>query len=173
MPALKAARRDPGRARAAPDRLGFRVMILARRWRQELDAELETYGLSHATWRPLLKLSCAGAPLRQHELADLLQVGDPELVRLIDNLERKRLVVRREARDDRRSKRIELTASGRRLADQVEAIIEAFERRIVQGISSADRARCHDVLARIEQRLDELPDELPPAQKPKTRARTP
>lgn len=144
-------------------------MLVARRWRQAVDAELESCGLSHATWRPLLKLACAGEPLRQHDLADLLQVGDPELVRLIDNLERKRLVVRVEAKGDRRAKRIRLTPGGRRLAEQVEAIIGAFERRILQGISTADRARCRDVFARIEHRLDELE----PATKPKTRARNP
>jgi MarR family transcriptional regulator, transcriptional regulator for hemolysin len=169
MPALKAARRAPGRARPAADRIGFHLMYLGRRWRQAVDTELESYGLSHATWRPLLKLACAGEPLRQHELADLLQVGHPELVRLIDSLERKHLVVRHEASDDRRVKWIQLTPSGRRLADQVEALIAAFERRILRGISLADRARCRDVFARIEERLDALPA----VPKPKTRARTP
>jgi MarR family transcriptional regulator for hemolysin len=141
-------------------------MILARRWRQAIDAELESYGVSHATWRPLLKLASAAEPLRQHELADMLQVGHPELVRLIDNLERKGLVLRHEASDDRRVKRIRLTPSGRRLAAQVSSIIEAFERRILRGISTADRARCRDVFARIEERLDSVE---PTPRKPTTR----
>jgi MarR family transcriptional regulator for hemolysin len=152
-------------------------MLVGRRWRQAVDAELESYGLSHATCCPLLRLARAGEPLRQHELADLLQVGHPELVRLIDNLERKRLVVRHEAEGDRRAKRIQLTPSGRRLAEQAEAIIEAFERRILRGVSTADRARCRDVCARIEQQLDGVQPAPrtgpPPAPKPKTRARTP
>jgi MarR family transcriptional regulator for hemolysin len=170
MPALKDARPPRARARAAAaDRMGCQLMIIARRWRQLVDAELESYGLSHATWRPLLKLAGAAEPLRQHELADLLQIGHPELVRLIDSLERKRLVVRQEASDDRRAKRIELTPGGRRLAAQVQDLIEAFDRRILRGISPADRARCRDVFAHIEQRLDEV--EV--AARPRKKARTP
>jgi MarR family transcriptional regulator for hemolysin len=168
MPALKAARRP----HAGPaDRIGCQLMLVARRWRQAIDTELESFGLSNATWRPLLKLAGAAEPLRQHELADQLQIGHPELVRLIDNLERKRLVVRQDVSDDRRAKRIQLTPSGRRLAAQVEASIEAFERRIFRGISTADRARCSDVFALIGQRLDELQPAaaaLPPSTKKRT-----
>jgi MarR family transcriptional regulator for hemolysin len=131
-------------------------MLVARRWRQAIDTELESFGLSHATWRPLLKLAGAAEPLRQHELADQLQIGHPELVRLIDSLERKRLVVRQDVSDDRRAKRIQLTPGGRRLAAQVAASIEAFERRVLRGVSTADRARCRDVFTLISQRLDEL-----------------
>lgn len=166
MPALKSPRRRP---RPAPDRIGVRLMIVARRWRQAVDTELESYGLSHATWRPLLKLACAGGPLRQHELADLLQIGHPELVRLLDNLERKHLVVRQDASDDRRVKRIALTPSGRRIAERAASMAEAFERRTLHGISTQDRARTLEVFARIEERLDLLP----PPTKPKLRARTP
>jgi MarR family transcriptional regulator, transcriptional regulator for hemolysin len=169
MPALKAARLPLGRARPADDRIGCQLVLVARRWRQVLDAELESYGLSHATWRPLLKLARAAEPLRQHELADQLQIGHPELVRLIDHLERKRLVVRHEAEGDRRAKRLELTPGGRRLAEQARSIIEAFERRILHGISPADRARCRDVFARIEQRLDVYE----PATKPRKSSREP
>jgi MarR family transcriptional regulator for hemolysin len=168
MPALKAPRPPRAPARAA-DRMGCQLMIIARRWRQLIDAELESYGLSHATWRPLLKLAGADEPLRQHELADLLRIGHPELVRLIDSLERKRLVVRHEAEGDRRAKRIELTPGGRRLAAQVDALIEAFERRVLGGISAADRARCRDVFAHIEQRLDEVEAAAKPRKKQKSR----
>src|SRR5262245_61475199 len=140
MPALKIARRP--RIHPAADGIACQLLLVARRWRQAIDAELESYGLSHATWRPLLKLASAGEPLRQHELADQLQIGHPELVRLIDSLERKRLVVRQEAEGDRRAKRIQLTPSGRRLAEHARALIEDFEARILQGISTAERARC-------------------------------
>ncbi len=167
MPVLKAARRPGARAHPAADRIGCQLMRVARRWRQAVDTELESYGLSHATWRPLLKLARAAEPLRQHELADLLQIGHPELVRLIDHLERKRLVIRHEAEGDRRAKRIQLTPGGRRLAAQALDIIDAFERRALHGVPSADRARCRDVFARIEQRLDALEPATKPTKKPR------
>jgi MarR family transcriptional regulator, transcriptional regulator for hemolysin len=169
MPALKVASRPGSRARLAADRIGCQLMLVARRWRQVVDAELESYGLSHATWRPLLKLAGSDEPLRQHELADQLQIGHPELVRLIDNLERKRLVVRHEVEGDRRVKRIQLTPGGRRLAAQAQDLIDAFERRVLAGISNADRARCRDVMARIGQQLDAHE----PAARPGKKSRNP
>lgn len=169
MPAFKVDRAPRGRSRPAADRLGCQLMIVSRRWRQLVDAELEAFGLSHATWRPLLKLVRADAPLRQHELADLLRIGHPELVRLLDSLERKRLVARQDASDDRRVKRIALTPEGRRLAARVEATIEAFDRRLLRGISPEDRARCREVFAQIEERLDALEA----ATKPRKQSREP
>lgn len=160
MPAVDPTRQNVARARRTRNRIGYRFMVLARRWRQAVDAELESYGLSHAAWRPLLKLACFESPPRQHELADVLQIGHPELVRLIDQLEQKGFVTRQDASDDRRVKRVALTAAGRKLADQIDDIITGFERRVLRGIPPDDVARVRDVIARVEQRLVEL--QVPP-----------
>jgi len=135
--------------------------------RSEDDALAAT--TSHPAWVLRALRDALRAEGRQHELADLLQIGHPELVRLLDNLERKGLVVRHDASDDRRVKRIALTPSGRRIAERAASMAEAFERRTLQGISTQDRARTLEVFARIEERLDSLP----PPVKPKLRARTP
>lgn len=161
MPAVDPTRQNVTRARRTRTRIGYRFMVLARRWRQAVDAELESYGLSHAAWRPLLKIACFESPPRQHELADVLQIGRPELVRLIDHLEEKGFVVRHDASDDRRVKRVALTPAGRKLADQIDDIITAFERRMLRGISADDVARCRDVIARIEDRLVQLEPPTP------------
>jgi MarR family transcriptional regulator for hemolysin len=137
------------------DRFGYRVSVLARRWRAQVDAELESYGLSQATWRPLIHLaSLPGAP-RQCELAEKLQIGGPALVRLLDNLEDKGLVERTLVDGDRRAHHIQLTREGRKLAAQVYDIIVAIESRLLADISATDLARCTRVLESITAKLDE------------------
>jgi len=133
---------------------GYRLAVLARRWRAQVDTELETFGLSQATWRPLLYLiSFEGVP-RQRDLAEALQIGCPALVRLLDNLEAKRLIERIDVDDDRRAKQIKLTPEGRRIANHVYAIIVETERKLLSELTSADLANCERAFAAIENQLD-------------------
>jgi len=75
---------------------GFRVARVARRLRQAVDAELRAYGLTEATWRPLAYVGRLGDGVRQKELATALAIEGPSLVRLLDSLERRGLIERRE-----------------------------------------------------------------------------
>jgi MarR family transcriptional regulator, transcriptional regulator for hemolysin len=135
------------------DRFGYRVAIVARRWRQQIDSELESYGLSQATWRPLIHLASFKDAPRQCELAEALQIGGPALVRLLDNLEHKGLVDRIDVDGDRRANHVQLTREGRKLATRVYEIIVTFEKRLLEGMSAADIARCARILDTIEDRL--------------------
>jgi MarR family transcriptional regulator for hemolysin len=136
------------------DHFGYRISLIARRWRALVDAELASYGLSEATWRPLLYLaSCKGVP-KQRDLAEALQIGCPALVRLLDNLEAKDLVTRSDVDDDRRAKQVQLTPEGRSLARKVHELIVDIDRRLLQDVSAADLADCNRTFEAIEHRLD-------------------
>ena len=133
---------------------GYRLGVLARRWRAQVDAQLEIYGLSQATWRPLLYLvSFEGVP-RQRDLAHALQIGCPALVRVLDNLEAKQLIERIDVDDDRRAKQVKLTAEGRRIAKRVYSIIVEIERKLLSELSPTDLASCERAFAAIENQLD-------------------
>ncbi|MEJ7597271.1 MAG: MarR family transcriptional regulator [Kofleriaceae bacterium] len=139
---------------ALQPRFGYRLTVLARRWRAQVDDELEAYGLSQATWRPLLYLiSFEGVP-RQRDLAEALQIGCPALVRLLDNLEAKRLVERVDVDDDRRAKQVKLTSEGRRVAKRVFDIILALERKLLAELTPSDLAHCERAFSSIERQLD-------------------
>jgi MarR family transcriptional regulator for hemolysin len=137
------------------DHLGYRISLITRRWRAVIDAELEGFGLSEATWRPLLVLALRKGAPRQRDLAEALQIGCPALVRLLDNLEAKKLIERIDVDDDRRAKQVMLTPEGRKLARRVHEIILGIERRLLDGISPADLALADRIFGSIEQRLDE------------------
>src|SRR5215831_10534221 len=95
---------------------GFRVARIARRLRQAIDGELRLLGLTEATWRPLAYVGRLGGGVRQKELATALSIEGPSLVRLLDNLEQRGLIERREEESDRRARGIHLTRAGRDLA---------------------------------------------------------
>src|SRR5262244_1814928 len=129
---------------------GFRVSRISRRLRQEVDSELRAYGLTEATWRPLAYLGRLGEGIRQKELAQALGIEGPSLVRLLDSLERRGLVERREDASDRRARGIYLTEAGD-LAVRVAKVGTEIQMRLLSSVPPAELEICQRVLAQIEQ----------------------
>ena len=142
---------------------GFRVARIARRLRQAVDAELRTFGLTEATWRPLAYVGRLGGGVRQKELATALSIEGPTLVRLLDNLERRGLIERREDETDRRARGIYLTRAGRELAVRVAKVGTEVQARALAKASPADLEICQRVLDQIERQLDSRLDVASPA----------
>src|SRR5471032_2192931 len=101
---------------------GFASLIarVGRQWRREVDHRLQPFGLTEATWLPLIHLARAAAPMRQKDLATSLVLDGSSVVRLLDALETSGLIERREENADRRAKTITLTKLGLSIIDQVE-----------------------------------------------------
>jgi len=140
---------------------GFNVARLARRLRQAVDAELGAYGLTEATWRPLAYVGRLGGGVRQKELATALGIEGPSLVRLLDNLERRGLIERREDENDRRARGIHLTRAGRELAVRAARIGNALQKRLMESVPAADLEICERVLETLELELEERPEAAP------------
>ncbi len=131
------------------------LVQLGRRWRRVLDAELATYGLTDATWRPLFHLGRLGDGIRQTELANALGIKGPSLVRLLDNLERDQLLVRHGDRDDRRAKVLAMTEAGHRVYARVISVTERVAETLLEGVDPAELAAARRVLDLLDTRLDE------------------
>ena len=72
---------------------------VSRRWRAELDERLRHTGLTQARWLALFQVSQQEGALTQRELADLLGIEGPTLVRILDGLEKQGLIrVERESK---------------------------------------------------------------------------
>jgi MarR family transcriptional regulator for hemolysin len=142
---------------------GFRVARIARRLRQAVDAELRALGLTEATWRPLVYVRRLGDGVRQKELATALSIEGPSLVRLLDNLERRGLIERREDETDRRARGIFLTRSGRDLAKRAAKVGGEIQARLLAHVPPAELEACQRVLAGIERELEERLDIAAPA----------
>src|SRR5690242_21416963 len=117
---------------------GFNIARLSRRLRQAVDAELQMFGLTDATWRPLAYVGRLGEGVRQKELAQALGIEGPSLVRLLDDLERRGLIERREDGADRRARGIHLTPSGRELQKRLARISGMVQRRLLAAVDPAD-----------------------------------
>jgi MarR family transcriptional regulator, transcriptional regulator for hemolysin len=139
----------PPAAASARTAFGALVSQTARRWRRAVDQKLQPFGLTEATWLPLLRLARAPKPMRQKELAASLSLDNSSVVRLLDGLEAAGLIERRDDADDRRAKAIVLTAAGRKTVDRVEKVAREIRDEALSGLSDREVETASRVLDHV------------------------
>ena len=128
------------------DGFGTIVARAARQWRRAVDRHLQPFGLTEATWLPLIYIARAPAPMRQKDLAAALSLDGSSVVRLLDALATSGLIERREGDPDRRAKTIALTARGQSIIHQVEAVSREVRNATLTGFSDDDLGTATRVL---------------------------
>jgi MarR family transcriptional regulator for hemolysin len=151
--------RDTPGLHLSEKRLGSLIGLTARQWRRAVDLRLQKYGLTEATWAPLLRLAQASAPMRQKELAAALSLDSSSVVRILSGLEEAGLIERREDVEDRRAKAIAITDHGHALVRKVEAVSEDVQREVLAGLAHDDIAVARQVLEAICHALIQSNDE--------------
>lgn len=140
----------------------FRLGLLSRRWRQVLDGEFQSAGLTDATWRPLLHLHLLGDGVRQKDLAASIGIEGPSLVRLIDTLVGKGLVERSEDVTDRRAKLLRLTSEGLLVVDRIRETVLRLEGELLAPFSDGDIARVGELLISLENNVKKIRKRVKP-----------
>jgi MarR family transcriptional regulator, transcriptional regulator for hemolysin len=132
-------------------RTGFGALVsqTARRWRRAVNQKLQPFGLTEATWLPLIRLARAPKPMRQKELAASLSLDNSSVVRLLDGLETAGLIERRDDAEDRRAKAIVLTAAGRKTVDRVEKVAREIRDDALGGLSDREVETASRVLDHV------------------------
>ncbi|MET3662669.1 transcriptional regulator SlyA [Aquamicrobium ahrensii] len=127
---------------------------VSRQWRKRIDERLRHLDLTQARWMVLLHLSRMGAPVSQRELADIIGVEGPTLVRVLDNLERQALVQRRACEADRRVKLIELAEGAGPVIAEIGRIAAGLRQELLEGVPAEELERARELLKIIADRLE-------------------
>nr|WP_294504764.1 MarR family transcriptional regulator [uncultured Rhodopila sp.] len=131
------------------DGLASLIARAARQWRRAVDRRLQPFGLTEATWLPLIHIARAPTPMRQKDLAASLALDGSSVVRVLDALVAAELIERREEDGDRRAKSITPTAQGLAIIDQVEAASREVRTAALAGLSDEDIEIATRVLDRV------------------------
>src|SRR5271165_1845211 len=139
-------------------RSGFGALLghAARLWRRGVDQRLRPFGLTEATWLPLVRIARSAKPMRQRELAASLSLDSSAVVRLVDVLQAEGLVERRED-EDRRVRAIVLTTAGRAIVDRVEEVAGQMHGDALAELPDADVEATVRVLRHICRAVPILP----------------
>ncbi|MCM2290950.1 MarR family transcriptional regulator [Allorhizobium sp. BGMRC 0089] len=129
-----------------------RLLTNARLWRRHIDAALVQHGLSEACAAPLIWISRLGGGIRQIALAEHVGIEGPSLVRLLDQLEGRGLVERRDDPNDRRAKGLWLTEAGETMAARIEALFDDERETVLSGISPEELTLFLKILDQMQER---------------------
>jgi DNA-binding MarR family transcriptional regulator len=91
--------------------------------------------------------------LSQQELCNHSFRDKPSITRLVDNLEKQKLVKRVASKEDRRVNRIYLTETGKNLQDQTMKVANQTLNEALAGVSVEDIERCKAILQQVYDNL--------------------
>ncbi|TBW53775.1 transcriptional regulator SlyA [Marinobacter halodurans] len=138
------------------DQFPFAVARVTRRWRKLLDERLKDLGVTQARWTTMVYLQKGGEGLTQRELASLMAIENPTLVRLLDSLEGQGLIERRPCQKDRRARRLHLTKAGEAFMDDLNSRGEKLREEMLEGVDEADLEVVLRVFNRIMKNAEQL-----------------
>jgi DNA-binding MarR family transcriptional regulator len=125
-----------------------------------MQPQFARFGISGSQWAALRTLQRAEAEgrssLRITDLSERLLIRPPSVTGVIDRLERSGLVARDASPDDLRTRRVRLTAGGRRLVRQVTGVYGEQVDRALAGLRSPDQQELHRLLERLCGHLEKL-----------------
>jgi hypothetical protein len=98
----------------------------------------------------------------QSDLAEVLELGKAALGALVERLEASQLVARRADPQDRRVKRIHLTAKGMRTVLKMRRQSDAMSERILAGLTEHQRRDLTAMLDRVKRNLMSIRNERQP-----------
>ncbi|WP_159994216.1 MarR family transcriptional regulator [Roseomonas sp. 18066] len=137
------------------------LSVSGRKLRTLFDAIVRKRGLTLARARLLLHLRQHGAT-RQGELAAVLELEHPTVVRLLDGLEKQGLIARHAVEGDRRAKLVAITEAAAPTVAELEQLIAELRGTLLAPIPEADLATASRVLAMLVRGIEAMGAAQPP-----------
>lgn len=128
--------------------LGRRLVFCGKALRAHFEAALAIEGATVPTWA-VLAHAHESPGLSQTELAEIVGIESPTLVRHLDRLSNEGLVVRRRDEVDRRVTRIELTDAGRALYERLAEVAEGLDAALRSLFTPEEEELLERMLIRI------------------------
>lgn len=145
----------PAFEKTPPDALffGHLLMRVSRTWRSVVDGRLADLGLTDTTWVPLFHLHAADQALTLKQLAQRVGLDSSTLVRVVDLLESRGLVVRETDASDRRSKSLRLTEQGLAVVADVRGKLYQVEAQVLAGMDARTISTLREGMQQLHERL--------------------
>jgi MarR family transcriptional regulator, transcriptional regulator for hemolysin len=134
--------------------LGFLVSDVARLWRKRFEQRAASLGFTRSQWQVMVRLA-KNEGIHQAALAEILEVEPISLVRILDKLEARGLIERRQHPRDRRVWLLYLTPEAHPSLSLLRDISEAARSEVLAGITEEDQERLSDILTRVKLNLVE------------------
>lgn len=132
------------------------LVVAARRWRKLANERVKVVGQSMARWETLFLVGFSGEELTQSELARLISVEGPTMVRMLDVLARDGLIERHQSEADRRVTTNRITPAGTQVIGEVMEVTNRLREELLRDIDPDKLAVANEVLGQILGKLDAM-----------------
>jgi MarR family transcriptional regulator for hemolysin len=132
------------------------IVVAGRRWRKLANERIRPTGHTMARWETLFLVAFSDHALTQGELARLLNVEGPTLVRMLDVLSKEGLIERKQSEIDRRVTTNAITPKGRQAIDDIMSVTNALRSEVLSAVEPHELAIALKVLGQIIERIDAL-----------------
>ena len=132
------------------------IVTAARRWRKLANDRIKPLGQTMARWETLFLVAFTEVDVTQSELARLISVEGPTMVRMLGVLARDGLIERRQSENDARVTTNRITPKGTAVIGEIMTITNRLRAEVLEDIDRDDLATALRVLHRILHKLDEL-----------------
>jgi len=138
-----------------PERsFGFLIHDIARLLRKRFDQRARALGLSRSQWQVLFYLSRREGT-NQSGLAEILEIENITLGRLIDRLEEAGWVERRPDPNDRRARLLFMTPKVAPVMERMRALAELTRNEALDGLPTGQRELLIDMLTHVRANMSE------------------
>jgi DNA-binding MarR family transcriptional regulator len=128
--------------------LGYNLKRASLRLSREYGKPMQQHGLRPAEFATLLLLvDNAGAS--QKSLARALAMDPPNMVTLLDRLERRKLLQRERHPHDERARQLQLTRTGLQLVTRTVAAVDRHERKATAGLTEKEKTALIRLLGKL------------------------
>lgn len=140
--------------RSPPSTVGFLIHDVARLMRKRFEQRAARLGFTRTQWQVLVHLA-KNEGIHQAGLAEILEVEPITLVRILDKLEARGLVERRQHPTDRRIWLLYLTPEAHPSLSVLRSLGDATRGEALNGLSEAERERLLEILTLMKANLVE------------------
>lgn len=140
--------------------IGTDLSRVVRMWRSLIDHRLKPLKLTQTHWITLHNISQLPPEQSQIQLAKAIGIEQPSLVRTLDQLEEKKLILRLTCLNDRRAKRIKLTDESEPFIKTVDAVIDNTRNEILENITQDELSQLSMILLKLEKNISRLQGDL-------------
>ena len=131
----------------------YQLFRIVNRLTLDLKNDLRPVKMTLSRWRTLSVLNASDGR-SMGELADYMVIEQAALSRIVDQMERDKLVIRRLAHNDNRVVQVFLTAAGRRMFKKIRPLELRHFAKLIKGFKQTDQQSLEASLHRLWQNID-------------------
>ena len=135
--------------------IGLLINKTNRKMMRYVNLKIKSYDITLEQWVVLLALTKEDI-MNQKQLSQKVEKDQPTLARILDILERKKLIERQSIKEDRRSYSVHITDLGKNLKEEVATFLEDIFESMLVGISEVKIDIYKEVIMQINNNITNL-----------------